>query len=729
MNPDTAPGLAQRANLVHHRDHGSALRYQDQARDILERRRQTTHFLAQMAQRGDRWELRDPTAHLAKGSLELDPSWDVLLAPDEEVVLEGSEGQEVTARYRSEQHQLVGKAMGGLVLSNGEGMWFLELVSAQPPRFRLLFEESATPTLEPELTSERGVRIAFSPGDMALLERPAVSPSVFDLSRRAADFGISHGFEQLISLPLLRDVKLYEHQLKTVRTVLRRFRGRALLCDEVGLGKTIEAGMILLELLARKLVRRVLILTPPSLVAQWQGEMRHKFGLEFITHDDPAFKQEGPEAWCSFERIVASFHTAKRQPHRDAITGEPWDMVIVDEAHHMRNRDTLLWKFASSLNKKYILLLTATPLQNNLEELYNLVTLLQPGLLSTARRFRQRFVARGDKLTPRNLDHLQGLLAEAMVRNRRSTVGVRFTRRYARTFVVTPLPPEQALYREVTDFVRERLRTKAMLSRMALITLQKEMGSCSLAAAPTLERIAQGAKRSARDANLLRQMAVQANAQVESAKAERLLELLREFPDKVVIFTQFRATQEYLHDLLSQAGENVALFHGGLSRMRKEQAIRAFQGQARVLLSTDSGSEGRNLQFCHAVCNFDLPWNPMRIEQRIGRLSRIGQTEDVYVFNFVSASTLEADLLHLLEAKINLFELVMGEMDMILGNLHEKREFEDMVLELWVEADDEDDFHKRMEALGDRMAAAKEAYLRQRELDERLFGEHFIPEG
>ena len=206
-----------------------------------------------------------------------------------------------------------------------------------------------------------------------------------------------------------------------------------MLCDEVGLGKTIEAGLVLSELMIRGLVRSVLVLVPPSLIEQWQGEMRRKFAIELISHDDPAFRERGPAAWTGFDRVIASIHTAKREPHRSAILARKWDMVIVDEAHHLRNRNTQAWKFASEVQKQFILLLTATPVQNNLEELFNLVTLLEPGLLSTSRQFLRHFVDRRDKLTPRNVDELHGLLAEVMVRNRRSTVGLQFTRRWAKT--------------------------------------------------------------------------------------------------------------------------------------------------------------------------------------------------------------------------------------------------------------------------------------------------------
>src|SRR5262249_42853009 len=187
-------------------------------------------------------------------------------------------------------------------------------------------------------------------------------------------------------------MELLEHQTRTARTVLRRFRGRALLCDEVGLGKTIEAGLVLSELHLRGLARSILVLTPPSLIEQWQGEMRRKFSIELISHDHADFRAAGTTAWSQFDRIIASAHTAKREPHRSAIVQRHWDLVIVDEAHHLRNRTTQLWKLASELSKQFMLLLTATPVQNNLDELFNLVTLLEPGLLSTAKQFQKRFV-------------------------------------------------------------------------------------------------------------------------------------------------------------------------------------------------------------------------------------------------------------------------------------------------------------------------------------------------
>src|SRR5207253_1370439 len=311
--------------------------------------------------------------------------------------------------------------------------------------------------------------------------------------------------------------------------------------------------------------------------------------------------------------------------------------------------------------------------------------------------------------------------------------------RWARTERIKLQPNEQSLYEDVTTFVRRHLRSKSPsergaapqkgeFNRMALLALQMALGSSSQAAGGTLQRLAEHDGLEANDRALLVELAERARVQPESSKADRLLTLLGEFLDKLVIFTQFRATQDMLQQRLTQAGHEVAVFHGGLSRLEKEAAITRFRGPARLLLATEAGSEGRNLQFAHGVCNFDLPWNPMKIEQRIGRLSRIGQEHDVHVFNLVAQGTVEAALLHLLEAKLNMFELVIGEIDMILGNLDDEREFQEVIADVWAEAADTDDFARRMDELGNRLLAAKNAYLAQRSHDDRIFGDRFSPD-
>lgn len=642
-----------------------------------------------------------------------------------------NEGHEPLAfSVDSQRGELVLRDRGGL--TGSAAVVWLECIAERSYR---LIAEPAEELETPERTTESGCRILFDAEyDRSLLYGQGVRQArldEFELSLRAARLATHGGFDQLLSLPLVRDMELLEHQLRTAKTVLRRMRGRAMLCDEVGLGKTVEAGLVLSELALRGLAHSVLVLVPPSLIEQWQGELRRKFSLDFITHDDEAFRARGAAAWSEVDRVIASFHTAKREPHRSAILGRSWDLIVVDEAHHFRNRTTQLWRFASELKKQFMLLLTATPVQNHLDELFNLVTLLEPGLLSTAKQFERRFVDRRDKLTPKNVEQLHDLLKEVMVRNRRSTVGLQFTRRWAKTERLALSPGEAELYRGVTDFVRGRLRSAenpAGLSRTVLITLQMALGSSTEAAAGTLERISESPRLPANLREPLKVLADAARRQPSRAKVDRLLARIAEFPDKMVIFTQFRATQQMLAKRLQTAGHELALFHGGLTRMEKEAAVARFRGDARLLLTTEAGSEGRNLQFAHAVCNYDLPWNPMKIEQRIGRLSRIGQKHDVHVFNLVAANTLEAAVLHLLDAKLSMFELVIGEIDMILGNLEEEEDFQDLIAREWAAADNADDFGVRMEALGDRLLAAKQAYFEQRAHDDRLFGNRFSPD-
>jgi SNF2 family DNA or RNA helicase len=672
---------------------------------------------------GDRFEVSP-----AEGCLPL-PEF-LQAEPSLLVTLEGTDGRLLTFDRDPVSAFLVVPGLRHLERAAEDVLW-LEYQGAG--RFRLVVEK---PTAQPpagEVLTQQGIRIEFHPHDLFDIRASGrrASRAEFDLALQAAQLSNHAGFDRLICLPLVRDMELLDHQVRTAKTVLQRFHGHALLCDEVGLGKTIEAGLVFSELRTRGLVRSALVLVPPSLIEQWQGEMRRKFSIDLVSHDDPLFRERGSAAWNEFDLVIASMHTAKREPHRSAITARHWDLVIVDEAHHLRNRNTQLWRFASELQTQFILLLTATPVQNNLEELFNLVTLLEPGLLRTARQFQKHFVDRRDKLTPRNVEELHRLLAEVMVRNRRSTVGLQFTRRWAHTERLTPGPAELDLYTRVAEFVRQHLSRpggKGQLSRMALLALQMALGSSSQAAAGTLQRLSETPGLPLPQRNTLTELAETARGLRDSTKAERLLRLLQEYPEKLVVFTQFRATQDMLADRLQSAGHDVALFHGSLTRLAKEAAITRFRGPARVLLATDAGSEGRNLQFAHAICNYDLPWNPMRIEQRIGRLSRIGQTSDVQVYNLVAAGTIEAAVLHLLEAKLNLFELVIGEIDMILGNLDEEREFEDLIADLWGESADLEDFRRRMEQLGDRLLAAKEAYLRQRAHDDRLFGDQFAPD-
>jgi SNF2 family DNA or RNA helicase len=535
------------------------------------------------------------------------------------------------------------------------------------------------------------------------------------------------GFDELIGLGAL-NFEPFPYQIKAAQVALRRFHGRGLLCDEVGLGKTIEAGLVIKEYLLRQMIERVLIITPPGLVEQWREELEQKFGLrDFVTNTDEAFRAAGDDAWARFPRVIASLAAARLPGTRDIITGLSYDLIVVDEAHHLKNRTSVSWKFVNQLQKRYILMLTATPVENRLEELYNLITILKPGQLKTPQEFRRQFVVKGDPRAPKNRGLLRELLADVMIRHSRGQVDVKLPPRRAHTVRLTPTPAEQALYRDVSQFVRRAFveGRHAGARKLTLEVLQREIGSSPMAAAKTLHKLAgQDVWRAER--SQLQQLAEQAEAITDWAKADALQKLVQSAgQDKLLIFTHFQATLDALAARLADMGIDFILYHGGLTTQQKDAAIRRFEAEGQILLSTEAAGEGRNLQFCHVMVNFDLPWNPQRIEQRVGRIHRVGQTRRVEIFNLSAQGTIEDYLLHLLDRKLNMFELVIGEMEMILGYLTEEQDFEDLLLEVWLNSQDDTSLEAGMAELGDRLAEARERMRRVQEFDETLFGEDF----
>ena len=543
------------------------------------------------------------------------------------------------------------------------------------------------------------------------------------------------GFDDLLALDAIGFTP-FDYQTRAARTALRRFRGRGLLSDEVGLGKTIEAGLVLKEYLLRQMVRRVLILTPPGLVEQWREELTTKFDItDFVTSNDEAFRTRGPDAWTHFPHVIASLATARRPEHRQVITAEMYDLVIVDEAHHLKNRTSVSWKLVNELQKRFILLLTATPVQNSLNELYNLVTVLKPGQLKSPKEFQREFVVRGDPRLPKNRGRLRDLLSDVMVRHSRSQISLQLPPRRAHTIQLHLFDDERQLYDAIAALSRRMLGDEEVTSahRFGMRSLLREAGSSAAATRTTLRSLAEVAGLAAYRAELLR-LADQASAVHGSAKAEALHKLLEAQAkgggqqSKVLVFTQFRATLELLATQLQKWDIDCAVYHGGLTSHQKDQAIRDFHDHLPVLLSTEAAGEGRNLQFCRALVNFDLPWNPLRIEQRVGRIHRIGQTHPVDIFNLAAQDTIEEYVLDILDRKLNMFELVIGEMDMILGQMSDERDFEEIVMDIWTQAQTDEALVAGMAALGDALVEARTAYQQMKEYDEALFGEDLSTE-
>ncbi|HEV8595479.1 MAG TPA: SNF2-related protein, partial [Thermoplasmata archaeon] len=432
------------------------------------------------------------------------------------------------------------------------------------------------PRLIPELR--------FSPDDAKVLA--TVQDGVHEEARLwrlnldANRLALASGFDELICLPLVRGVHEYDYQIATALKVLRELRGRALLADEVGLGKTIEAALVLKEYIVRGLVRKALILVPASLTVQWQEELREKFGLHFEIMDEV-------EDWERHDLVIASLDTAKRPVNQEIIERVYYDLVIVDEAHKLRNRTTRNWKFVSSIRKKYILMLTATPVQNDLEELFNLVTLLKPGQMRTWGGFRKEFFHAGDKRTPSNPDLLRQMLLEVMIRNRRGDAIVLPARRV--DSVEVPLsPPERAVYDGVSAFVRRWYGTAPVANRLSLMVLQREIGSSPAAASETLKRLRGSANFSWEERVELDQLYQKAAAIDRSERGEKLAKLLASTPDKVIVFTQYYRTMAWLADRLKRDGLSYTTFHGGMNPMEKEASVRAFKGPSQVFLSTEA---------------------------------------------------------------------------------------------------------------------------------------------
>jgi len=543
----------------------------------------------------------------------------------------------------------------------------------------------------------------------------------FRLRHELAQLGLLQGFDELLCLPTLRDVETYWYQLETVRKVLKQFRGRVLLADEVGLGKTIEAGMVLKEYLLRGMAERALVLTPATLVGQWREEMAAKFEIEFATSYDSLLRND-PEKFWSQPRVIASIAMARRAEHQEILAKQNYDLVIVDEAHHLKNRATANWKLVNALNKRFLLLLSATPVQNSLVELYNLLTLLKPGIFKTEKEFRAGFMTGGKPRTPANKDRMRDLMRDVMIRNTRSLVDVKLPPRHATTLRLDPTEEERACYLDLTGLVAQAHRKATAQQRMALRYLLSAAGSTTSTAAGAIGRYIES-KNGNREWRKLRERyaAIQ-----PSSKEQALVELLRRNPaEKKMVFVHHRETLHRLAELVAREGVACERFEGGMTGPEKDAAVRRFHDEVPLLICTESGGEGRNLQFCNTLINFDLPWNPMTIEQRIGRIHRIGQTRDVFIFNLAARGTLEEQVLKILDEKINMFELVVGEIGEILGEMEDEQDFAELVYAAWVETT-EAERGSAFDQLGERLVEAKQQYEEAKTLDEELFGEEFV---
>jgi hypothetical protein len=540
-------------------------------------------------------------------------------------------------------------------------------------------------------------------------------------------------------------VDLNPHQIEAAAFALAALpTGGAVLADEVGLGKTIEAGLVLAQLAAEG-KGRALVLVPASLRAQWRDELLDKFGIEAAVVDGDAARAAERNGLRTnpFDTggVVVCSHpfAALRAGEVERVA---WDVAVIDEAHRLRNayrRDHRTGQaLRRALRRCPKLLLTATPLQNDVMELLGLASFIDDALLGSEEAFRLQY-ASGDLDEDRAAD-LKARLAPVVVRTLRRQVKeyVKFTARRSLVEDFAPTEEEQALYDRVSEYLRREDAQAIPAARRALLVLvyRKILASSSFALAGTLERLAEGLEQKLAGAECAAQAELaelegfadeveellddgpgprRAPPAVRALRAElaelracaRLARSLRSnakgdalvrgldraftvakacgWPEKAVVFTEFRRTQEYLARLLADRGYRVTCLSGDVAGADRRQAlVDEFRTRSEILLMTEAGAEGLNLQFCNLVVNYDLPWNPQRVEQRIGRCHRYGQQRDVLVLNFLNRrNAADARLYDLLAQKLALFDGVFGSSDEILGALGSGVDFERRVLDIY----------------------------------------------
>lgn len=577
----------------------------------------------------------------------------------------------------------------------------------------------------------------------------------------------------------------------------------AILADEVGLGKTIEAGITVSQLWAEG-KRRILIICPASIRKQWQDELSNHFGLNSEVIDGPIFDEKvnlGEKVPLTYEGIfIVSLHFAYKK--KGLIEKQPWNCIVIDEAHRLRNvykgRDAskMAWEIRHIIKDTGKLLLTATPLQNNLMELYGITSFIDDKLLGTPYSFKKRFVdpltesgefskaklkelrflMKGDENIGEN--KISGILTRSL--RKQVTDYVRFTERKAFTQDFTPSDEEIELYNKVSEYLQRSniAAIQATQRNLMILVYRKLLASSSFAIAGTLDHLVKFLQKELElrqtdkmnkkapsdlftqpdieDEGLeeeLEELEVESTEEKkevktrvdktlfndddiqneideiasyydlaikikENSKGEALIKALKtmfkiardkSWPQKAIIFTESKRTQEYIRRVLEREGITCTIFNGSNNSREAIQAYRKwckefpesaeqgssvanirqalvhdFEKDKEVLISTEAGAEGLNLQFCNIVINYDLPWNPQRVEQRIGRCHRYGQKYDVLAVNFLNTKN-RADqrVLELLQYKLNLFDGLFGSSDEVLGLLESGIDFEKKILEIY----------------------------------------------
>lgn len=612
------------------------------------------------------------------------------------------------------QHGTPNGFRGDLIyLKNRPELGIGKINSIQGNNFEILFSTNAE-TLVIPANSEFIQILTGKP--TALFESEEKEGSM-KLALMASELKFTHLYDKLSALSNSR-TRLLPHQIESTYIVANSLRPRFILADEVGLGKTIEAALIMKELIFRRGYENILIVAPSPLLIQWQQELKSKFNEDFTIVKRKNFIQNGTNSWKNFKKVITSIDFIKNPKYTEEILQTKWDIVIFDEAHRLRrdyNKITRAYLFAEKISRKTdcLLLLTATPFRGKLEELYYLIHLIDPNILGNYQTFINDYVI-GNK------SDLKEKISKVLLRRRKIEVGG-FTKRFAKTIRMELNPIERQFYDEMTDYVKREYNLAMANSNRAIgfvmIVFQKLLDSSvpALLSALTKRKFMlenrmhffrttfpnidewdldetedvedfisdlddsspknlAGIKTELLSLNRLIQLGKQIKLDTKSIKLKETIQKLRkEGHTKFLIFTQFRTTQDHIATLLDDF--DVSVFHGSMNAEAKEKAIQEFKNKTEVLICTEAGGEGRNLQFANVLFNYDLPWSPLKIEQRIGRIHRFGQIDNVLIFNFASKDTVAERILEVLNIKIKLFEDSIGISDELLGTIQDELDF------------------------------------------------------
>lgn len=595
-----------------------------------------------------------------------------------------------------------------------------------------------------------------------------------------------NGVDRIGSALFGSKIKLTPHQIQAALFAFDNPLNKGvLLADEVGLGKTIEAGIILSQLWNEGKTR-MLIVAPASLMRQWSSELYDKFHLDSFIMDRKMYNQRKVIGYenpfknaksiiiCSYQMCSAS---------KDDIYNAGFDYVIVDEAHKLRNvhnEKTVMAnnvKFAISRYKKA--LLTATPIQNNLMDVYGLSTVIDENIFGDKEVFRFNYIKNYDE-NYRELEHRLDSFTHRTLRNQVEQY-IRFTKRIPQTFKFTQTDDEKRLYEEIVSLMQDEVGTKYIIPNsqrhLLLLVLCKLMGSSVSSVIGTMETIkarlekiqesnVEVATIEAWDFDDLDDEEyedeesteekvdfVELAAEIERVKgiialAEQVkieskyialkdalaysFNHLRELGanEKVIIFTESKRTQMFLKEQLVNDGyEGVLTYNGSNSddesrsilkeweelpsnvdKLNNSRSVNMraailhkFETDGSILIATEAGAEGLNLQFCSLVINYDLPWNPQRVEQRIGRCHRFGQKYDVVVINFINSNNIvENRVYELLDSKFHLFEEVFGSSDEILGKLNDGKDIEDEIVNIYLSCRTDEEINRAFDDLQEK---------------------------